>query len=120
MLEAVVREYNWGYLDAFEDDVDVRQFWLFMLWRVQVHSSFEQLIDEVRNAFPALLHALPANEYHSSIRQLSFIIESRFIQRFLQYWGFITFVPSRIYSEEKEPAKLQIQPLLRQTFQFIM
>lgn len=118
MLEAVVQEYNWGYLDAIEDDVDVRQFWLFMLWRVQCHGSFERLIDEVSIAFPALLHECAADEYHTPMRQLSFIIETRFIKRFLQYWGFVTYEPSRIFAQDKGPAKLQIQPLLRQTFQF--
>lgn len=111
MLESAIREYNWGYLDAWEDEIDLRQFWLFMLWRIQHHSSFEQLISEIETAFPALLDQLP-------ISLLNPIIETRFIQRFLQYWGFVTFKPSSIFAKEPEPTLLQIQPLLRQTFKF--
>ncbi len=29
MLEAAISKYNWGYLDGFEYDVDLRTFWLF-------------------------------------------------------------------------------------------
>lgn len=118
MLESVIREYNWGYLDAWEDEIDLRQFWLFMLWRIQHHSSFEQLINDTETAFPALLDQFTTTEYQSPINQLNSIIETRFIQRFLQYWGFVTFKSSSIFAKERKPTQLQIQPLLRQTFKF--
>lgn len=52
MLAAAVSKYNWGYLDGFEFDIDLRPFWLFMLWRIQSHNSVDQLVEEVMTAFP--------------------------------------------------------------------
>ena len=46
MLEAAISKYNWGYLDGFEFDADLRTFWLFMLWRIQSHSSVDLLVEE--------------------------------------------------------------------------
>ena len=89
MLEAAVSQYNWGYLDGFEYDIDLRTFWLFMLWRIQSHNSVSQLVEEVVIAFPDLLLELPADDYFSPEKNLSTLIESRFIKRFLQFWGFI-------------------------------
>jgi len=40
MLEAVASKYNWGYLDGWENDVELRTFWLFMLWRLQSQWSY--------------------------------------------------------------------------------
>lgn len=118
MLEAATSQYNWGYLDAWEQDVDLRTSWLFMLWRLQNHSSVEQLIEEVSTAFPDLLLQLSVDEYFSPTQLLSMMIESRFIDRFLQFWGFVTVEPRRIFAAEPSNRKADIQPLLRQTFQF--
>jgi len=54
MLEAATSKYNWGYMDAWSSDLDVRTFWLFMLWCLQTHGSMETLNDEVCRAFPDL------------------------------------------------------------------
>ncbi|EKO3558177.1 SEC-C domain-containing protein [Vibrio metschnikovii] len=118
MLEAAISKYNWGYLDSFEFDVDLRTFWLFMLWRIQSHNSVDQLIDEVMIAFPDLLHSFPADDYVSPERNLSMLIESRFIERFLQFWGFVTMDPRRYINAESVARVVQLQPLLKQTFQF--
>lgn len=118
MLEAAISKYNWGYLDGFEFDVDLRTFWLFMLWRIQSHSSVEQLIEEVRTAFPDLLLAFPTDDYFSPERNLSMLIESRFIKRFLQCWGFVTIDSRRYLNTEPVGRTVQVQPLLNQTFQF--
>lgn len=118
MLEAATRKYNWGYLDSFEHDVDLRTFWLFMLWRTQNHKSVDTLIEDVITAFPDLLMALSPDDYFSPESNLSTLIESRFIERFLQFWGFITIDPRR-YLHGKPVARIvQVQPLLKQTFQF--
>ncbi|MBO7926360.1 SEC-C domain-containing protein [Pseudoalteromonas sp. K222D] len=111
MLEAAIMQYNWRYFDSFTDSVDLRAFWLFMLWRLQKHTSVEQLIDEVITAFPALLSHAPASQYSSPSELLGRLIESRFINRFLEFWGFVSIDPKR-----RENAN--IQPLLTQTFQF--
>lgn len=118
MLKAALYEYNWGYFDSFEQDVDLHTCWLFMLWRIQSHCNVEQLVDEMMKAFPDLLLALPTDHYFSPEEQLSFLIESRFIERFLQFWGFATIDPRRYLNREPVARIAQIQPLLGQTFQF--
>lgn len=118
MLEAAIYQYNWGYLDSWGHNVDLRTFWLFMLWRLQSHSSIDTLIEEVCIAFPDLLRQFPTDEYHSPQDQLRMLIELRFISRFLQFWGFVTVDPKRFFAQEHVPRKVQIQPLLKQTFQF--
>ncbi|MBE0482889.1 MAG: SEC-C domain-containing protein [Bacterioplanes sp.] len=118
MLEAAVSKYNWSYLDGYEYDVDLRTFWLFMLWRIQSHSSVDQLVEEVMTAFPDLLLAFPTDDYFSPERNLSMLIESRFIKRFLQFWGFVTIDPRRYINAEPVARVVQAQPLLKQTFQF--
>ncbi|KKO49090.1 SecC motif-containing protein [Arsukibacterium sp. MJ3] len=118
MLEAAITKYNWGYLDSFEHDVELRTFWLFMLWRLQSHGSVDQLIDDVAKAFPDLLHQLTPDEHFSSVRLLSLLIESRFIERFLQFWGFVVADPKKIFAKERIPRQASIQPLLTQTFHF--
>jgi hypothetical protein len=118
MLEAAIAKYNWGYLDSWEHDAVLSTFWLFMLWRLQSHASVDQLIDEVATAFPDLLRQFPADEYRTAQEQLGLGIELRFLQRFLQFWGFITLDPKRLFAEQREPRKVQIQPLLTQTFKF--
>ncbi len=60
MLEAAISKYNWGYLDGFEFDADLRTFWLFMLWRIQSHSSVEQLVEEVKVSFPRFTTGFPS------------------------------------------------------------
>lgn len=118
MLEAAISKYNWGYLDGFEYGVDLRTFWLFMLWRIQSHNSVDQLIEEVMTAFPDLLLAFSSNDYFSPERNLSMLIASRFIERFLQFWGFIIIDPRRYLNGEPVARIVKVQPLLKQTFQF--
>ena len=118
MLEAAISKYNWGYLDSFEYDVDLRSLWLFMLWRIQKHSHFEQLIEEVVTAFPDLLQSFPTDNYFSPERTLSMLIESRFIERFLQFWGFVTIEPRRYTGAKPAARMVQVQALLKQSFQF--
>lgn len=118
MLEASIRDYNWGYLDNFEQDVDLRTFWLFMLWRIQSHNSVDKLIEEVITAFPHLLLTFSPDDYISPEKNLSALIESRFIERFLQFWGFITIDPRRYLNGKPIARIVQAQPLLKQIFQF--
>jgi hypothetical protein len=120
MLEAAVSQYNWGYLDGFEFDADLRTFWLFMLWRIQSHNNVEQLVEEVMTAFPDLLQGFPADDYFSPERNLSMLIELRFIERFLQFWGFVTIDPRRYINAEPIARVVQVQPLLKQIFQFTL
>lgn len=118
MLEAAVGDYNWAYLDGWEDDIDLRSFWVFMLWRLQTHASAEQLVAEMQTAFPVLLEQLSGDAYFSPDALLGNLIVSRFIKRFLEFWGFVT-LDSRVYSNGSHtPLTVGIQPLLRQCFTF--
>ncbi|RTR35903.1 SEC-C domain-containing protein [Shewanella canadensis] len=118
MLEAATMKYNWGYLDSWEHNIDLKTVWLFMLWRLQTHASVERLIDDVATAFPDLLLECQPDDYYTPMELLSTLIESRFIERFLQYWGFVTIDPKRFLPQEHVSRKVQIQSLLTQTFQF--
>ncbi|MGL5424604.1 MAG: hypothetical protein ACRDAJ_16780, partial [Serratia fonticola] len=120
MLEAAVTRYNWGYLDGWDDNVDLRTLWLFMVWRLQSHTSLDKMIKEVSVAFPDLLRQFPHSEYFSAQDQLVMIIESRFVERFLQFWGFVTVNPRKIFNRERIPREANILPLLTQSFRFTM
>lgn len=118
MLEAATSQYNWGYLDGWEHDIDLRTFWLFMLWRLQSHGNTEQLIEEVITAFPDLLLRCPEDGYSSPSQLLDTMIESRFIKRFLEFWGFVTVVPMRHIDDFRKPNKVEVQALMKQAFEF--
>ncbi|EDQ00575.1 hypothetical protein KT99_17950 [Shewanella benthica KT99] len=118
MLEAATSQYNWGYLDGWDHDIDLRTFWLFMLWRLQSHGCVDQLIKEVATAFPDVLLDCSSEEYLSPSQLLGTLIESRFIDRFLEFWGFVTVERKRYFSEEHVPRKVEILPVLKQAFQF--
>lgn len=118
MLNATVSRYNWRYFDSYDDDVDLRLFWVFMLWRIQNHHSINQLIAETAIAFPDILHRIPSFEYTTIKRTLGHIIEIRFITRFLEYWGFVKAEPQRISRDREEARTVELQPLFMQTFRF--
>ncbi|MEZ8223566.1 YecA family protein [Vibrio splendidus] len=118
MLEAATSQFNWGYLDGWEHDVDLRTFWLFMLWRLQSHGNTQQLIEEVITAFPDLLLRCPEDEYRSSSQLLGTMIDSRFLKRFLEFWGFVTVVQMRHIDDFRTPDKVELQPLMKQVFEF--
>ncbi|MYL25121.1 SecC motif-containing protein [Halomonas alkaliantarctica] len=118
MLEAAVTKYNWGYLDGWPEEVDLRMFWLFMLWRLRCHGSVDRLANEVATAFPDVLRELSADEHFPPMRLLRMMIASRFVGRFLQFWGFVTMDPKRMFIEAPAQRVVDIQPLLTQTFDF--
>lgn len=119
MLEAAIYQYNWSYLDGWEYDIDLRRIWLFMVWRVQHHANFERLIDEVETAFPMLLHSI-SGQYRTSQELLSIMIEIRFINRFLQYWGFVVLESTYDRIQQASVRTIEVQPLLTQTFDFLV
>lgn len=118
MLEAATSQYNWGYFDSWEHNIDLRGFWLFMLWRIQNHGSVDQLIEEMATAFPDLLLDCSEDRYSTPAQQLGSLIESRFIERFLQFWGFVTVDPRRYIDGQCVSRQTEIQPLLKQAFKF--
>jgi hypothetical protein len=120
MLEAAVSGYNWAYLDSWGEYLELRMFWVFMLWRLQHHASIDQLIEEFCVAFPDFLNQFPSENYFSPQEQLQALIETRFVERFLQFWGFVTVDPGKYINQERQPRTVDILPLLNQTFRFSM
>ncbi|MCH8493598.1 MAG: SEC-C domain-containing protein [Idiomarina sp.] len=118
MLEAAVTRYNWRYFDSFDDEVDLRMFWVFMIWRLQRHRSVDQLIREAAIAFPQVWELLPNDTYAPPERIFARIIESRFIERCLEFWGFVKADPERYVDFEKAPRNVKLQPLFEQSFKF--
>jgi len=118
MLEAAIHKYNWGYFDGFDYDIDLRPFWLFMVWRLQTHKSAERLTEEVIRAFPDLMRSIPANDYMTPEKGLSVLIESRFIRRFLEFWGFVTLDPRRYVEGEPLDRLVRALPMMTETFEF--
>ena len=118
MLEAAIFKYNWGYFDGFDYDIDLRPFWLFMLWRLQTHKSAERLTGEVIRAFPDLMRLTPANNYSTPEKELSVLIEPRFIRRFLEFWGFVTLDPRRYVEGEPVERLVRTLPMMSETFKF--
>lgn len=120
MLEAAIYQFNWAYFDLYDVKEDLAQFWLFMLWRLQTHSSVDQLNRELATAFPTLLDAMPESLHGSKQGELSNLVETRFIERFLQFWGFITIDPIRYRDGQRVARVANLQPLLKQTFNFLV
>lgn len=118
MLDAALTQFNWGYFDGYGDDIDLQMFWVFMLWRLQEHRSIDRLVEEVATAFPALLAQLPAEPYSTSLDQLRAVIECRFIERFLEYWGFVVVDPRHVVEQKPVSRMAELQPLMAQTFRF--
>lgn len=118
MLEAAVSGYNWAYLDSWGEHLDLRMFWVFMLWRIQHHASIDQLTDEFCLAFPDFLDQFPSDNDFSPQDQLQALIEARFVRRFLEFWGFVTVNPRKYRDQERLPRTVVIQSLLTQTFRF--
>ena len=118
LLEVAVKQYNWSYLDGWPEDLNLQPFWLFMLWRLQIHGSMDKLIKEVCIAFPDLLQQIPSRKYSSSRDQMGSVIEVRFVQRFLQFWGFVTLDPKEYVDNVKMSRQVEIQSLLKNNITF--
>lgn len=118
MLATALKDYNWGYLDAFGCGQDLSLFGLFMLWRLTKNESLEAMINDTQNAFPDFVNQLPTTQYHSSQDLCKTLIESRFIERFLQFWGFATIDPRHFIDGEPIARKVELEPLCHETFAF--
>jgi hypothetical protein len=119
MLSAAVKQYNWAYFDSWSDKVDLRMFWVFMLWRLQSHGSVNRLSQEVAIAFPTLIDQLPVEEYFSPEQLFNALIRTRFIERLLQFWGFVTVDPNgSFFRAERSEKAVNIQRLFKESFVF--
>ena len=105
MLKAAVADFNWGYFDQWELQLDLSVYWVFMVYRLQQHGDFDQLIDEMLVTFPDILkefELVTQNEEFSPEQYFASVVRWHFIEGFLQYWGFVTF----------DSEQVQAQPLL--------
>lgn len=119
MLEAAFTHYNWAYLDGWQDDISLQKFWRFMLWRLSCHSDISRLTQEMSIAFPDLIHQIEPSPYCNQQDTLGRMIETRFVSRFLEYFGMVVVNPLRMTPEGKPiTPKTTLQPLLKQTFSF--
>lgn len=117
MLTSAIIEFNWGCFDGWPDEIDIQLFWAFMIWRLQKHENPQQLFEEVLTAFPAVLHTIPDEQYFSAEKTIRSILSTRFFNRFLCFWGFISCKGWFLFNEENDP-ELVLQPLLKETFVF--
>lgn len=122
MLEAATQQFNWHYFDAIEFGDNLQIFWLFMLWRLQAHSNIGQLTQEMAIAFPDLLNETAPRYLETPVAALNHVITLRFIERFLEYWGLVTLKPSSgsPMDAQGKARKVDIQPLLRESFKFFV
>ncbi|KTG23372.1 SecC motif-containing protein [Idiomarina sp. WRN-38] len=118
MLETALYHYNWGYLDGWKYTVPLQRLWLFMLWRLQKHSSLTKLFDETCHAFPKLLDELEEEDLFLKKKFLGMIIETRFAERFLQFFGFILIDQPQHTDGKGVSQNITCLPLLRETFEF--
>ncbi|CZF84044.1 SecC motif-containing protein [Grimontia marina] len=119
MLETAVTHYNWAYLDGWQEDISLQQFWRFMLWRLSCHSDISRLTQEMSIAFHDLIHQIEPSPYCNQQDTLGRMIETRFVSRFLEYFGMVVVNPLRMTPEGKPiTPKATLQPLLKQTFSF--
>jgi hypothetical protein len=118
MLKAATDRYNWAYMDGWEVGSDLRLIWLFMVWRLHSHGDVERLVGEVIRAFPALVPQTARGDDEASSELLSRIIESRFLGRFLEFWGFVVVNPRRIIEGAIQAPQVKVLPLMSQVFQF--
>ena len=122
MLEAATQQFNWHYFDAIEFGDNLQIFWLFMLWRLQKNGKVDQLTQEMAIAFPDLLNEAAPEYLETALAALNHVITVRFLERFLEYWGFITLEPS-VYSlmgAQRKARNIVIQPLLNESFKFLV
>ena len=120
MLQAAVTQYNWAYFDGFSPNVDLRMFWLFMVWRLSVHGRVDQMLQEMQTAFPALLDQVEGTDYSTPVEQFGYIVDCRLLRNFLQFWGYVVINPLRYVDGKRIPPQIHIQPLLRQTIEFLV
>ncbi|RUO79967.1 SecC motif-containing protein [Idiomarina tyrosinivorans] len=118
LLEAATKRYNWGYFDLWSEDIPLREFWLFMVWRIQKHGALEQLTEETAIAFPDVLDFFEDDKYQTPKEQLRSVIETRFLTRFLEFFGFVVVNPRIFNNGKRVPTDVRLLPMLAQTFQF--
>lgn len=117
MLDTATRQYNWGYLDGFPEGYPLRELWLFMLWRLQSHQSIEQLADDVKAVIGTTLKQMPAPDYGSRHQELLQVISTRFVWRFLGFFGLVKQLKGGGYSGTGWKP-IEFTPLMAASFRF--
>lgn len=117
LLDAATSRYNWGYLDGYTTELQLQRIWLFMLWRLQGHCSIQQLADEVEVLFEPMLQRMPVPEYNSWNKELRSMIFTRFVVRFLGYFGLVR-AREKDYMWDGSADAVEFTPLMTQSFRF--
>lgn len=116
MLRAAVEQFNWAYFDAIETDIDLRQIWVFLVWRWLTVGHHMDLAGDVLCAFPGLRLDFE-DSYRSQAQSLQRLIEVRFVERFLSWWGFVS--PGQVHHwGSPEHSSTTPTPLAIATFDF--
>lgn len=119
MLESATSQYNWAYLDRFTDQLTFRDIWLFMLWRLQTHCSVQQLAEEVAVVLKPVLEQMPEPEYCSKQQELTSIVSTRFVRRFLGFFGLIKH-PGKGDFVSKPSEIIEFTSLMTASFRFTL
>lgn len=117
MLETATSRYNWAYLDRYSDQIALTELWLFMLWRLQTHCSLQQLAEEVAVVLQPMLEQMPEPGYYSKQQELTNIVSTRFVSRFLGFFGLVKNHENRAFLS-KVPGKVEFTPLMAASFKF--
>ena len=114
MLKTAVTDYNWSYFDEWQPDFDLRNYWVFMLWRLQNHSGLASLVEEMLVTFPDIVkgfESLNDEEQRFTPEQVfASLVQWHFIEGFLQYWGFVSY----------DHENVVLQPLLTESIRFTL
>lgn len=119
MLASAARQYNWAYLDSFTDELALQEFWLFMLWRLQNHCSVQQLAEEVAVVLKPVLQQMPEPDHCSKQRELTNIVSTRFVRRFLGFFGWVKY-PGKGDFVSKPSEIIEYTSLMTASFRFTL
>lgn len=117
MLASAARQFNWAYLDAYSDEIGLQELWLFMLWRLQSHCCIPQLAQEVAVVVGPMLEQLPHCEYASREQQLISIVSTRFVWRFLGFFGLVRHLENT--GSFLTSGQVEFTPLMAASFKFM-
>lgn len=123
LLKSAIFNYNWGYFDGYEFGMDINFLWLFMIWRLSKENNFVLMVEQTIQAFPFLLDNIQDvdNTTKSDEEYISAMINTRFVNRFLVFFGFAKSHLPYLDTQDQEIQKntfVQLTPMFHETFNF--
>lgn len=93
LLNAFANEYNWSYLDRYQELPFIQQSWMFSLWLLHCHGGEERELqlyeDKYVRAFPILLEQVDDSPYRNASGTIKCAYGLRTFHRFLVMFGLI-------------------------------